>query len=69
MNIYCYHILKNLDLDDNKFASNYQEVIISHYLQNIFGCMYIRGKKTLIADQLFIASNIKVNEHMDASGF
>ena len=49
-NIDCDHILKNLDLDDNNFASNYQKVMILQELYIFFEYMYIGDKKKIITD-------------------
>ena len=65
-NIDCDIIMKNLDFDDNKFASNNQKSIILKELKNIFGSMYMGGQNTLIPDHLYIVTNNRVNEHVDA---
>ena len=69
MSIDCDIIFNNLDLDDNNLAFNYQNAIILQDLKNIFGHMYIGGQKTLITDNFFIVTNIRVNDQMDASEF
>ena len=68
-NIDCDITMKNLDFDDKTFASNNQKSIILKELKNIFGSMYMGGQNTLIPDHLFIVTNIRVNEHMDAVEF
>ena len=53
--------------ESQDFVHNFQKIMIMKELQNIFGEIYLEGKKTISTDMFFILENITTNCHMDAS--
>ena len=56
--------MNGLDSNYKQFTSHYQNILILKELQNIFGDIYLGGKKTKVSYDFFIVTNTRINQHM-----
>ena len=68
LNIDCDTMMDCLDRNNEKCSSRYQKIIIVKELEKI-GEMYLGHKKTIISDDIFIVTNIRIDYQMNAVGF
>ena len=69
LNIDCDTMMSCLDKNNKHFAYRYQNIMIVKVLHKYFGEMYLRGKKIIRFDELFIITNIRIYCQMDVAEF